>query len=143
MSQRCQITGKGPRVGHNVSHAHNLTKRKFHVNLQKVRVWVDGRSVTMRVSTHAIRSGFISKPPIKHHPIKERALKPSAGPLPEVRAYQEVESGERGFFTTKSVADLIFRPPQPASGGSGGTEPNRQSSETPSDSSGSHSEEGV
>ena len=37
MSKVCEICGKKPMVGHNISHAHNVTKRRFNPNLQKVR----------------------------------------------------------------------------------------------------------
>lgn len=58
MSRRCQVTGKGPRVGHNVSHAHNLNKRRWLPNLQKKRFYVpeEGRWVTLRVSAKGIKT---------------------------------------------------------------------------------------
>ncbi len=57
MSKVCQITGKKPLVGNNVSHANNKTKRRFHPNLQKHRFWLDSeeRYVTLRVSTKGMR----------------------------------------------------------------------------------------
>ncbi len=42
MSRKCELCGKHPHVGHNVSHAHNLTKRRWLPNLQRVRIVVDG-----------------------------------------------------------------------------------------------------
>jgi large subunit ribosomal protein L28 len=42
MSKICEICGKKPMVGHNVSHAHNVTKRRFKPNLQRVRVVRNG-----------------------------------------------------------------------------------------------------
>ena len=58
MSQVCQVTGKRPIVGNNVSHANNKTKRTFLPNLQNVTLLSDAleRSVTLRVSTHGLRS---------------------------------------------------------------------------------------
>ncbi|MCU0444729.1 MAG: 50S ribosomal protein L28 [Microscillaceae bacterium] len=58
MARVCQITGKRTRVGNNVSHAHNKTKRKFYPNLQKKRFFSEatGEWVTLKVSTNAIRS---------------------------------------------------------------------------------------
>ncbi|MBD3331383.1 50S ribosomal protein L28 [candidate division GN15 bacterium] len=58
MSRRCQITGKRPNRAHNVSHAHNITKRRQMVNLQTKRVYVPelGRTVRLRLSTEALRS---------------------------------------------------------------------------------------
>lgn len=58
---RCQICDKGPMYGNRVSHAHNLTKRRWNPNLQRVRVLVGKAAKTMRVCTGCIRSGRISK----------------------------------------------------------------------------------
>ena len=57
MSRVCQVTGKGPMVGHTVSHANNKKKRRFLPNLQKHRFWVEGekRFVTLRVSAQGLR----------------------------------------------------------------------------------------
>lgn len=61
MSRRCEICGKGPIVGNNVSHAHNRTKRRWLPNLQKVRV-KDGSTVkTMKVCTSCLKSGKVLK----------------------------------------------------------------------------------
>lgn len=58
MSRRCDFTGKGVQVGHNVSHANNKTKRRFLPNLQDVSLLSDtlGVSVQLRLSAHALRS---------------------------------------------------------------------------------------
>lgn len=58
MSRVCQVTGKAPMVGNNVSHANNKTKRVFLPNLQDVTLISDAleRSVKLRVSTHGLRS---------------------------------------------------------------------------------------
>ncbi len=58
MSRRCELTGKGPMSGHNVSHANNKSKRRFLPNLQDVSLLSDslGRSVRFRVSSAALRS---------------------------------------------------------------------------------------
>ena len=57
MSRVCEVTGKGPMVGHNVSHANNKTKRRFLPNLQYRRFWVESenRWVRLRVSNAALR----------------------------------------------------------------------------------------
>ena len=57
MSRVCEVTGKGPMVGNNVSHANNKTKRRFLPNLQYRRVWVESenRWVRLRVSNAAVR----------------------------------------------------------------------------------------
>jgi len=58
MSRVCQVTGKRPIVGNNVSHANNKTKRKFYPNLQKKRFYIaeEDRWVTLKVSTSALRT---------------------------------------------------------------------------------------
>jgi len=58
MSRRCELTGKGPMVGNNVSHANNKTKRRFLPNLNEVTLSSDvlGRSFTLRISAAALRT---------------------------------------------------------------------------------------
>lgn len=58
MARVCQVTGKGTRSGNNVSHANNRTKRRFLVNLQWRRFWVESenRWVRMRISSAALRT---------------------------------------------------------------------------------------
>ena len=57
MSRVCQVTGKRPLSGNNVSHAHNKTRRRFLPNLQTRRFWVESenRWVKLRVSTKGLR----------------------------------------------------------------------------------------
>ena len=57
MARVCQITGKKPQVGNNVSHANNKTKRRFLPNLHYRRFWVEGehRWVSLRVSNAGLR----------------------------------------------------------------------------------------
>jgi len=61
MSKMCEICGKKPMVGSNVSHAHNVTKRRFNPNLQRVRTISNGRVKKMVVCTNCIKSGNIVK----------------------------------------------------------------------------------
>ena len=58
MSRRCELTGKGPMVGNNVSHAVNRTRRRFLPNLLNVSLISDvlGRTVKLRISANALRS---------------------------------------------------------------------------------------
>ena len=58
MSRRCELTGKGPMTGNNVSHANNRTRRRFLPNLNDVTLMSDtlGRSFRLRVSAAALRS---------------------------------------------------------------------------------------
>ena len=64
MSLICEICGKGPLMGYNVSHAHNRTKKISFPNLQKVRiVEASGRVKKAKVCTRCIRSNKVSKAP--------------------------------------------------------------------------------
>ena len=58
MAKVCQICGKGPVTGNNVSHAHNKTKRRFLPNIQKKKIWIQelNRFVTLKLSTSEIRN---------------------------------------------------------------------------------------
>ena len=58
MSRRCELTGKGPQVGHKVSHSNIKTKRRFLPNLLNVTLISDalGRRVRLRVSANALKS---------------------------------------------------------------------------------------
>ncbi len=57
MSRICDITGKKPMFGNNVSHANNKNRRRFNINLQKKKFWLpdENRYVTLRVSTKGMR----------------------------------------------------------------------------------------
>jgi len=57
MAKKCPITGKGPMVGNNVSHANNKTKRRFLPNLQYKRFWLESekRFIRIRVTTRGMR----------------------------------------------------------------------------------------
>ncbi len=63
MAKVCQVCGKGPATGNNVSHAHNKTRRRWLPNLKRVRMVTEGGSVRRaRVCTRCIRSGAVVKP---------------------------------------------------------------------------------
>jgi len=62
MSKECEICGKKPQVGYNVSHAHNKTKKRWYPNLQRVRTMEKGQTKRLRVCTRCIKSGLIIKP---------------------------------------------------------------------------------
>ncbi|MCH7802545.1 MAG: 50S ribosomal protein L28 [Acidobacteriota bacterium] len=64
MSKVCEICGKGPQFGNNISHAHNVTKRRWNPNLQRVRAVVDGTIRRIRVCTQCLKSGKVQKPSI-------------------------------------------------------------------------------
>ena len=62
MAKRCDVCGKGPMFGNNVSHANNKTRRRFNPNLQKVRVQLPNGGVDRKkVCTRCIKSGKITK----------------------------------------------------------------------------------
>ncbi len=61
MARTCDICSKGVQHGQNVSHAHNVTKRRWEVNLQTVRAVVQGRPKKLRVCTRCLRSGAVQK----------------------------------------------------------------------------------
>lgn len=56
MSKVCAVSGKGPLSGNRRSHSMRATRRKWNVNLQKVRIMVNGKPQTVRVSARALRT---------------------------------------------------------------------------------------
>ncbi|MCK5307466.1 MAG: 50S ribosomal protein L28 [Zetaproteobacteria bacterium] len=61
MAKRCEVCGKGPMSGNNVSHAHNTTRRRFLPNLRNVRAMIAGQSKRVRVCASCLRSGKVQK----------------------------------------------------------------------------------
>ncbi len=61
MARVCDICGKGPQFGNNVSHANNITKRRWNVNLRPVKAKVEGHGKKIRACTGCIRSGKVVK----------------------------------------------------------------------------------
>jgi len=61
MARVCDVCGRGPQFGHRISHAHNVTKRRWNLNLQTVRAVVNGATKRIRVCTSCIRSGKVQK----------------------------------------------------------------------------------
>ncbi|RMH87104.1 MAG: 50S ribosomal protein L28 [Calditrichaeota bacterium] len=61
MAKVCEICGKKPMFGHNVSHANNKTLRRFNPNLQKVRAVVNGVTKRIRVCTRCLQAGKVQK----------------------------------------------------------------------------------
>ncbi len=66
MARECDICGKKPGVGNNVSHANNKTKRRWLPNLHRVKALVGGRVSTIRACASCIRSGKVTKVPFNH-----------------------------------------------------------------------------
>ncbi len=61
MAQVCDICGKGPQFGNNISHAHNVTKRRWNVNLRPVKAKTAHGNKKIRVCTACIRAGKVAK----------------------------------------------------------------------------------
>jgi large subunit ribosomal protein L28 len=61
MARVCEVCGKGPQFGNKISHAHNVSKRRWNVNLQSVRALIQGATRRIRVCTGCIRNGKIQK----------------------------------------------------------------------------------
>ena len=69
MSQKCEICGKVPLFGSRISHAHNVTKRRWMPNLQRIRIMVNGQPKKANVCVQCLRGGKIQKA-VKHKPPK-------------------------------------------------------------------------
>ena len=65
MAKKCEICNKGTVAGRSISHAHNVTRRTFEPNLQRVRAFIDGTSRRIWACTRCIRSGKVTKPPVR------------------------------------------------------------------------------
>jgi len=61
LKNRCELCGKKPTVGSRISHAHNVTKRRFFPNVHRVRALVNGAPRYLRVCTRCLRSGKVQK----------------------------------------------------------------------------------
>lgn len=61
MARACEICGKGPVYGNRISHAHNVTARRWKPNLRRIRILEKGAHVTRLVCTSCIRSGRVTK----------------------------------------------------------------------------------
>ncbi|MCG7407593.1 50S ribosomal protein L28 [Paenibacillus sp. ACRRX] len=61
MARKCYITGKNPGSGNSRSHANNKTRRSWGVNVQKVRILVDGKPKRVYVSTRALKAGKVTR----------------------------------------------------------------------------------
>ncbi len=61
MARVCDICGKGPQFGNHISHAHNVTKRRWNVNLRPVKAKVEGANKKIRACTGCIRAGKVVK----------------------------------------------------------------------------------
>jgi large subunit ribosomal protein L28 len=62
MASVCEICGKKPSFGMNVSHSHRRTKRRWNPNIQRIRAVINGTNTRVNVCTGCMRSGKIQKP---------------------------------------------------------------------------------
>ncbi len=61
MARVCEICGKKPLFGHNISHAHNVTQKVWYPNLKSVRIVKDGSVKRVKICTRCLRSGKVVK----------------------------------------------------------------------------------
>lgn len=61
MARSCEICGKSPKFGNRISHAHNLTRRRWEPNLRRVRAVINGATRTILACTACIRAGKVVK----------------------------------------------------------------------------------
>ena len=61
MAQVCDVCGKGPQFGNRISHAHNVSRRRWNVNLRPVRAKVNGSTRKVRVCTNCLKGGKVTK----------------------------------------------------------------------------------
>jgi large subunit ribosomal protein L28 len=61
MARICEICSKAPVFGHNISHAHNVTNRRWTPNIQRVKVRYEGKVRRIRICTRCLRSGKVEK----------------------------------------------------------------------------------
>ena len=61
MAAKCDLCGKGPQFGNNISHANNTTRRRWNVNLRPVKAKLEGASKRIRVCTSCIKTGKVVK----------------------------------------------------------------------------------
>jgi large subunit ribosomal protein L28 len=68
MAAVCEVCGKKPSFGMNISHSHRRTKRRWDPNIQRVRAVVDGAPKRLNVCTSCIRAGKVTKRPVRNIP---------------------------------------------------------------------------
>ena len=61
MAKVCEYCGRGPQFGNRVSHAHNVTNRRWNLNLKEVRALISGATKRVRVCTSCIKNGKVQK----------------------------------------------------------------------------------
>ena len=61
MARKCAICGRSAQSGGSISHAHNITKRRFKINLQRVKAKINGKAKKILVCTRCLRAGKVNK----------------------------------------------------------------------------------
>jgi large subunit ribosomal protein L28 len=74
----CEVCGKHPSFGMNLSHSHRRTKRRWDPNIQRVRALVNGSPRRLHVCTSCIRAGKVTKPPRRTSPSPHKGSARSA-----------------------------------------------------------------
>ena len=85
MAAVCEVCGKKPSFGMNISHSHRRTKRRWDPNIQRVRALVDGSPKRLNVCTSCIRSGKVTKPPVRTSRLALTPGRPALRPRPAIR----------------------------------------------------------
>lgn len=73
MAKQCELCGKGTATGRKVSHAHNVTSRTWEPNLRSVKAILDGTVRRIRVCARCLRSGKVTRPPVRSRVLAELA----------------------------------------------------------------------
>lgn len=71
MAAVCDLCGKKPNFGMNLSHSHRRTKRRWDPNIQRVRALIDGSPKRINVCTSCLRAGRVTKPPRREIPVSK------------------------------------------------------------------------
>ncbi len=90
MAQVCDICGKGPQFGNNISHAHNVTRRRWNVNLHPVKAKVNGGKKRMRVCSSCLKAGKVVK------------AGPRASRLPRSKSSEKQPDGREALTSAKA-----------------------------------------
>jgi len=108
MARVCQVTGKKPMVGNNVSHANNKTKRRFLPNLQYRRLWVESenRWISLRISNAGLR--LIDKRGIDADFSRYQSLKQKIGGAEITRLGVRLGANPLTFLGLSGMGDLVL-----------------------------------
>ena len=83
MARVCEICGKGPQFGNRISHAHNVTKRRWNPNLQRVRAVIGGTVRRITVCTKCLKTDKVQKPVLVQYRATQDSKVRTRNPKPE------------------------------------------------------------